>query len=235
MQKEYNVTIFERDGRKHSAVITEAELTNFNALTGVLTKPEQPAVRSFTQQRYFNLRDLSWQVLLKSGVDSLPLDLEAIATALGYTLLSYRKHAESIAIIDKQELRKQRQGFSLELLGRGIICYEEIPNTGRQRFTVAHEVGHLTLHHAVVAVEEYEKEANMFARRLLCPMGILLACRVSSVNELAALCGVSGQAAEFAYNRLQMLKERGKFYTSPLERQLVTNFQDFIDEYNARK
>lgn len=234
MRNEYEVKIFQRDGGIQTCSIAAEELSSFNNLTGVLDKPEQQAAE-FTKQRYFNLRDLAWHILIKSGVNSLPVDLEAIAAALGYTLLSYTKHAEAVAIIDKLGLRYQRQGFSLDLLGRGIVCYAEIENVGRERFTIAHEIGHLAMHHAAAPAVEYEKEANMLSRRLLCPMGLLKACKVTSAAEVSALCGVSMQAAENSYKRYAMLLDRGKFFVSPLERQLVAQFKEFIGKYLASK
>lgn len=229
--RKYEVIIFERDGQQKRYEVSEAELNNFHKATGILDLPEQQKQTDGTGKRYFKLRDLAWHILLDSGVDILPVDLGAIAANKGWALLSYQQHAAALAMIDKAELRKQREGFSCEVAGRAIVCYGEVENKGRMRWTIAHEFGHLALRHSAAVVENYEQEANMFARRLLAPMGVLRACEVQDQREIAELCAISAQAAEYAYNRYIELMGRGKFYTSELEIKLRDQFKEFITNY----
>lgn len=76
---------------------------------------------------------------------------------------------------------------------------------GRDRMTIAHELGHLMLHTnipmarpapgvALRAFENSEWQANAFGGELLCPHGEVLLC--SSASELVTKFGVSFDAAE---------------------------------------
>ena len=77
---------------------------------------------------------------------------------------------------------------------------------GRDRMTIAHELGHLMLHAnipmarrpapgiALRAFEDSEWQANAFGGELLCPHGEVLLCNCAS--ELVTKFGVSLDAAE---------------------------------------
>ena len=79
-------------------------------------------------------------------------------------------------------------------------------NIGRDRFTIAHEVGHYFLHRegclfartefAVPKYRDPEWQANTFASALLIPKTLT---RCLSVEEIANKCKVSNQAAKIAY------------------------------------
>lgn len=231
--REYKITLYTKSGTQSSSV-SHDELQNLNNLTGILST--QHGSDLITKQRYFDLRNFAWKILIDSGINSLPVDLNLVACTIGCAMWSYVKDAEAVAIIDREGMRFEDEGFSVELeQGQGIICYAETNNPSRQRFTIAHELAHVALRQNEGIVRDFEKEANMLARRLLVPMGILDACRVSSAEEISELCGVSHQAADYSFNRYQMLIKRGKFNTSPLERKLIAQFKSFIDNYLKHK
>ncbi|ENM0054935.1 ImmA/IrrE family metallo-endopeptidase [Stenotrophomonas maltophilia] len=91
-----------------------------------------------------------------------------------------------------------------------------LANQPRDRFTVAHEVGHLLLHNGVglarsmrkpselKAYENSEWQANTFAGALLIPTAT--AQRLRNELELADACNVSVDAAKV---RLASLRQRG--------------------------
>ncbi|WP_313256349.1 ImmA/IrrE family metallo-endopeptidase [Stenotrophomonas acidaminiphila] len=88
---------------------------------------------------------------------------------------------------------------------------------GRDRFTLAHELGHLLLHNSIGMARSIQKptdlkpyensewQANTFAGALLIP--ISAAQRLGSPNLIADACGVSLDAARV---RLESLRRRGK-------------------------
>lgn len=80
-----------------------------------------------------------------------------------------------------------------------------------------------------------EKEANMFAARVLMPICVLYECKVESATEIQKLCHVSIESAQYRFDRLQMLIKRNKFYTDKNEIALKKAFQDFIDNYKISK
>ena len=73
-----------------------------------------------------------------------------------------------------------------------------------------------------------EREANVFASRLLAPACVLWALDARSPEEIAALCRISNQSAKFRAERMQKLYDRNRFLTSPLERQVYQQFSAFI-------
>lgn len=91
------------------------------------------------------------------------------------------------------------------------IWVKDEPPPSRQRFTVAHELGHLLLHqHGALfrdthvgtfdrAYDETERQANAFAAALLMPRFLLetgIHYTHLTMRELARLFGVSPQAME---------------------------------------
>ncbi len=81
----------------------------------------------------------------------------------------------------------------------------------RQRFSLAHEIGHLALRHQPEQIGrwEIEREANIFAGELLLPVLSVkrLACRMDYF-DLAALFGVSTAAAQIRLNVLGLTPRR---------------------------
>ncbi|MDQ2077484.1 ImmA/IrrE family metallo-endopeptidase [Marinimicrobium sp. ABcell2] len=84
---------------------------------------------------------------------------------------------------------------------------------GRDRFTLAHELGHLRLHRGVTAYaraaassnhkpyEDSEWQADAFAAELLMPYKEVLQC--SSAMAVAYLYGVSSKAAEVRFKKVK--------------------------------
>lgn len=100
----------------------------------------------------------------------------------------------------------------------------------RQRFTIAHELGHILLHHfnSNLSNEYIEKEANMFAIRLLAPTCIIKELNINTVDQLAKTFNISAEAANYRLKRMQILNKRNKFYTNDLEIQLINQFKNII-------
>lgn len=108
-------------------------------------------------------------------------------------------------------------------------CTEQALN-----FTLAHEIGHILLNHFYTIEHSHdEKEANMFAARLLMPLCVLHECKVESFDKIQQLCNVSKQAAFYRFKRLQLVRPRNKFYTDPLEQKVKNQFNKFIDKQNS--
>lgn len=84
------------------------------------------------------------------------------------------------------------------------IGYNQKQHEHRQRFSVAHEIGHLMIGHACTNRDDYlsdqnphEVEANQFAAELLMPQKVLkidFRCGVTSFEELARKYWVSTTA-----------------------------------------
>lgn len=180
---------------------------------------------------YKNSRDLAWQVLINEGVAELPVMVGKLCKNMGIRVVYYTPTDES-------------DGYSVMVGGRPVIFVSKNCIPERQRFTCAHELGHILLghvgHYQLVNREPtrgdnpVEQAANVFASRLLAPACVLWALNVRTPEEIAALCQISYQAAAFRAERMAILYERGKFLASPLERQIHAQFREFIEMKNQR-
>ena len=73
-----------------------------------------------------------------------------------------------------------------------------------------------------------------FASRLLAPACVLWGCGVRSAEDIERLCDISRAAAEFRWSRMQELYRRQRFLTSPLERLVYAQFEDYIKGHRLR-
>ena len=177
-------------------------------------------------REYQGARDMAWRILLREGVRDLPVGIVELCRQLGISVMQYGPESDT-----------QKDGFCVMADGVPVIHVRRDRPKARKRFTVAHELGHILLGH----VGEYplsrdplpqddprEKAANAFAVRILAPACVLWGCGVQTPEEIAALCGISLEAAAFRAGRLALLRQRDKFLTSPLERAVYEQFQPFI-------
>lgn len=87
-------------------------------------------------------------------------------------------------------------GFTVRQNGRSVIVYNEALPRTRQRFTIAHELGHIVLGHESDDKEK-DDEADCFARNLLMP--VLYARKAGAdFRHYPALFDVSAAAARMA-------------------------------------
>lgn len=197
-------------------------------------------------RQYKAARDLAWRVILECGIDSLPVKPSDVCRHYGWILSDYRDGAGSIQVLGLSELMEQTDGFCTVTKKHTYIFFDSSLPVGRQRFTVAHEIGHQLLGHVgpgMATVEnrdptgserEEERQANQFAARLLAPACVLHALGAVTAEEIRQLCGISQQAAEFRAERMRELETRGMFYAHPLERQVSRQFESYVSRVNRR-
>lgn len=179
--------------------------------------------------RYKYVRDAAWQTLIDSKVNSLPVPLMSICQDFGITLLDNNR---------AHELRPTESGISLKQNGKWYIIFDDTDTHGKQRFTVAHELGHILMGHELkngyytrkenLNKPTDETEADMFAARLLAPACVLWGIGATTAEQIAQVCDISLTAATFRAERMELLRKRNKFLTSPLERQVYKQFEDYI-------
>lgn len=185
-------------------------------------------------KNYQNSRDAAWRILLDCGVDRLPVDLNGICRRLGVRVHTYAKMG------GMSETARQTDGMTYFSWGRPVILFNQDKPPARIRFTVAHELGHLVLGHVAPGVQStvnrepspednpIETAANQFAARLLAPACVLWGLDIHTADEIAQLCDISKQAAQFRAKRMAVLYQRNRFLTSPLEREVYERFLPFI-------
>lgn len=170
-------------------------------------------------------RDLAWRVLINEQVTELPVKVGKLCRNMDITVQYYQSTDEN-------------DGFSTIINGQAHIFVSKNCSAERQRFTVAHELGHILLGHVgkykLVNREPsdrdnpIEQEANVFASRLLAPACVLWALKARTPEEIAELCRISKQSAGFRAKRMEVLYQRGMFLISPLEREVYQQFSAFI-------
>lgn len=185
---------------------------------------------------YQNTRDAVWKILLDCGVDRLPVDLNGICRQLKVGVYRYAD------VKGLPEAALLADGLLYFQDNMPVILYDQDKPPARIRFTVAHELGHLILGHVVpgeqvvVKREQWhtddpiETAANQFAVRLLAPACVLWGLETDTPEQIARLCNISVQAAQFRARRMAVLRQRGKFLVSRLEQQVYDRFLPFIRE-----
>lgn len=180
---------------------------------------------------YKKVRNSAWQILIDNKISALPVDVVAIAVQNGITILKNS---------DAQELQGGESGVGIYDGESWFIVYDDAAGSlGRARFTIAHELGHIFLGHPLIAgyhrrtaggnKPQVESEADMFAARLLCPACVLWGLNLRSADEIARACQISKESAVLRATRMKELYVRGKFLTSPVEKQLFDQFKGFIE------
>lgn len=187
-------------------------------------------------ESYKKARDLSWEILLDTGITSLPVDLNKVLKVMGVKLILY---CNAFLDVDSPKLRAS-DGFVAKIGDKKAIYLNESKGTmQRRRFTLAHELGHIVLDHPINPIiyrnsesDEnqlpIEVQANIFARDLLMPAGVLAALHVTTVDEIMRICNVSHLSAQIRLERLTELYKRNKFGAHPLERKVISQFKNFI-------
>ena len=111
---------------------------------------------------------------------------------------------------DSPKLRGS-DGFVTKIGDKKAIYLNESKGTiQRRRFTLAHELGHIVLDHPINPIiyrnsevdenqSPTEIQANIFARDLLMPAGVLAKLHVTTVDEIMQICNVSRISAKFLY------------------------------------
>lgn len=185
-------------------------------------------------KKYQESRDLSWEILCSNQVKALPVPISQICKTMNYKLLTYTKGEALIQQFNLHNNTENNDGFTLS----NVIFYNDKCSIARQRFTVAHELGHCLLHDGKGLYNRepspndnpIEQEANVFASRLLAPACVLWGMNVTTPEQIADICNISIQSAEFRMERMKTLYKRGKFLVSPLECAVYEQFREYIAE-----
>lgn len=187
-----------------------------------------------TKSRYYYISHLARDFILNNSVKTLPVDLFSIIKKNKWRVVRYSSLLSN-NISTYTKVMKNNLGFTENFGGNNyLIFYDDSVDEHMQRFTLAHEIGHILLDHFKVSVENREQEANMFACRLLMPMCVLHECCIKSELEISLICNVSLISAGYRYERLKMLEKRNKFYTDSNEIKLKNKFKKFIKIYNNK-
>ncbi len=186
-------------------------------------------------KEYENARNTAWQTLIKCNISELPVRLGMIVDHFNAKI----KNNSDVNI-----LRDNQLGCIAILDSEKYIILDRTVSIQRQRYTLAHELGHIALKHTlqniklnrdsvIIYTDPQEYEAERFATDILAPACILWGLNLHSAEEIAEICNISIRSAEIRARRMETLYQRNKFLTHPLEQKLYTQFYDFVK--NNRK
>ncbi len=141
--------------------------------------------------------------LLENGINSLPITterLEAIITRKGFKIINYdtacKQHAEILTSLGVLSLADRTKAFTYSNKSEKIVFTKIGISANEKRLLLAHELGHIALHHMsdnVIAGytpgglidDGQEDEANAFALELLAPVCILIRKHISSPKQIS--------------------------------------------------
>ncbi|MBQ9862109.1 MAG: ImmA/IrrE family metallo-endopeptidase [Clostridia bacterium] len=136
---------------------------------------------------------MALKLLLYGGVRTLPIAVGPLCRKIGVTAKLFTPEDEN-------------DGISIIVDGEPFVFVGETSSPERQRFTAAHELGHIVLDHLQQRIPRelnIEREASEFAAELIMPECILMALNVTTTQQIMDLCRVSYPAAFLALKALQ--------------------------------
>lgn len=191
-------------------------------------------------ENYKRARNAAWQILIDCNIDRLPICVNQICHHYGWRLVSYKRGRNTIEKMGLGDIFDQTDGFCIVRNGQYYIFYDDTMPHTRQRFTIAHEIGHIILGH--VREGQYtrvnrepdshddpaETQANQIAARILAPACILHSIQVITAEDIAKVCDISMTAAQFRARRMSELERRNMYLAHPLERRVAAQFRSYI-------
>lgn len=175
-------------------------------------------------------RNASWQFLIDNHVSELPLKLGSICHNLGYKILEDNKI---------HYLQQNQRGITFYNDNSWNIIINNNLTSQSQRYTIAHELGHIFLGHPLLDCKygrtfninnTFEYQAERFAIDILAPACVLWALDLHTPLEISQLCNISIASATKRAERMEELYHRNMFLSHPLERQIYNQFKKFIDD-----
>lgn len=184
--------------------------------------------------KYKNARNAAWQCILDYDIRTLPVEVTNII-----------RKSNDINLVKNSDvniLQNNASGVTIVNNNSFIIVYRDTDSSRRCRFTIAHELGHIFFKHMLVDEIAYrtfkiqndtESAANVFARDLLAPACVLHELKALTAAEISRLCNISLEAATYRSERMQELEKRNAFYTHPLEKKVLRQFELYIDNLSC--
>lgn len=193
---------------------------------------------------YTHARNVAWKFLINNDIRQLPLSLSAVCKDNDISLLCDSNN---------QYLHNGDRGATYLIDGKYYIVVNGFDSIPVQRYTTAHELGHIFLKHPMTdgkygrsfgiqreskTPEEYQ--AERFAIDILAPACVLWGLKLHTAEEIAKICNISLISARIRAERMnelykreqEFLQTRGRscFLQSPLEQNVYKQFQKFIEK-----
>ena len=124
------------------------------------------------------------------NVHSFPIDCDEIIRKIGYRTVTYQEYAGD----DKAKFIElmQTSGDAFIVRRERMLYYNAMTDRRRQRFSKAHELGHIVL------VTNDEDEADTFAAEVLAPRPVIFARQIKTAQTVSKVFDISIAAANRA-------------------------------------
>lgn len=166
----------------------------------------------------------------REGITALPLDPAELARKSGVRLVKYSTYIEKTG--DTELLCSD--GVLLSNANPPIIVYnEKISSIGRQRWTLIHELCHYWLGHDM-SDKRTEQEVERLTASLISPAVVLHLCGVKSANDVAAICGISAEAARIRFDEVERKRRAMTFMQTDEDLRTARQFLPFISDTVSR-
>lgn len=182
---------------------------------------------------YKRARNTAWQFLLDNKVNKLPISLSEICADKSIRLLRDSRH---------ELLSDDDRGATYIKEGKYHIVINGLDPVSVQRYTTAHELGHIYLNHPMSyglygrtygiqrkPKTSIEYQAERFAIDILAPACVLWGLDLYAPEDIADVCKISIQSAVYRSERMKLLRKRNSFLRHPLEREVYKQFKSFVE------
>lgn len=167
---------------------------------------------------YKHTRDSVWKCMIECGADRLPINLAEICRHFNIKIIKN-------STLDINRLKSNEHAVNIFIRGKCYIIVNDSDTIQTQRFSIAHEIGHIFMGRS-----SGEQEAEKFAMNLLAPACVLWGLDIHKRKEIAEICGISEETAKKRATRMRILYKREKFLKSDIEKKVFEQFKGYIEE-----
>ena len=151
--------------------------------------------------RYEEIKAEVTELYQRCECDTIPVDPLMIAAKLDVNIVRYSSLGEEG---EAAALKRSPNGFKLDLkrpdgTRTQLIYFNDHHPTGRRRFTLLHEIGHVVLGHLQESAVA-EAEANFFAKFAAAPPSLVHVIGPSDYMDIADAFGLSAECALNSWN-----------------------------------
>lgn len=173
---------------------------------------------------YYKATNKAYNLLIQQRTLELPINLNALINLhqQNTKLVTYSQMAArfSMALSEYNLTAPSEFGFTIKKKDKNIILYNEEKGYYTNRFTIAHEIGHIELGHKDED-SAAEREANCFARNLLCPVPLIESFNITGIEAYREWFHISDPMAENCMKNLSS----DQYY---IDSQLYRTVEDLI-------
>jgi Zn-dependent peptidase ImmA (M78 family) len=208
----------------------------------------------YNSPRLGYIKNIVSDLYIKFKIDSYPIDVKKLFRKIpNARIVPFSKFMKkyNISLYEVYTYLNTDEGCTIydPKTNRYIVYYNDIKfkfiyikTPERQRWTLAHELGHILLkHHTItnktkifrntLTDKEYnwmEREANYFASLLLAYPLILYKLRIKNSTDIASICGISQEAASYRFEDYKKWSLNKKIDKKDLL--ILEYFNDFLSK-----